>query len=87
MFEGHSGFLRTYKQLTRELYREGMKQDVKKYCEECMICRRNKSLALSPTGLLLPLEIPNSVWSDVLMDFIKGLPKANGFEVIFIVAD
>ena len=37
-----------------------MKQNVKKYCEECMICQKNKSLALSRAGLLLPLEILNS---------------------------
>ena len=74
IFGGHSGFLRTYKRLAGELYWEGMKQDVKRYCEQCLICQKNKSLALSPAGLLLPLEVPNSVWSDISMDFIEGLP-------------
>ena len=87
VFGGHSGFLRTYKRLTGELYWEGMKQDVKKYCEECMICQRNKTLALSPAGLLIPLEFPNRVWEDISMDFVEGLPKANGFEVILVVVD
>ncbi|KAA0039184.1 peroxidase 64 [Cucumis melo var. makuwa] len=81
------GFLRTYKRLVGELYWEGMKQDVKRYCEQCLICQKNKSLALSPAGLLLPLEVPNSVWSDISMDFIEGLPKSNGFETIFVVVD
>lgn len=35
VFGGHLGFLRTYKQMTREIYGEGMKKDMKKYCEEC----------------------------------------------------
>lgn len=87
VFGGHSRFLRTYKRLAGELYWEGMKQDVKKYIEQCLVCQKNKSLALSPTGLLLPLEIPNSVWSDISMDFIEGLPKFNGFKVIFVVVD
>ncbi|TYK16773.1 putative integrase [Cucumis melo var. makuwa] len=58
-----------------------MKQDVKKYGEECLVCQRNKSLALSPAGLLWPPEVLNNIWSDISMDFIEGLPKAAGFEV------
>ncbi|KAA0034981.1 Transposon Tf2-9 polyprotein [Cucumis melo var. makuwa] len=87
VFGGHSGFLRTYKRLAGELYWEGIKQDVKRYCEQCLICQKNKSLALSPARLLLPLEVPNSVWSDISMDFIEGLPKSNGFETNFVVVD
>ena len=64
-----------------------MKQDVKKYCEQCLTCQKNKSLALSHAGPLTPLGIPNSVWSDISMDFIEGLPKSNGFEVILVVVD
>ena len=44
---GHSGFLRTYKRMTGELFWVGMKAEVQKYCEECMTCQRNKTLALS----------------------------------------
>ncbi|KAL4017961.1 hypothetical protein IC575_021543 [Cucumis melo] len=84
---GHSRFLRTYKRLASELYWPGMKTDVKKHCEECVVCQRNKTLALSPTGLLTPLEIPQQVWNDISMDFIEGLPKAKGFEVVFVVVD
>ncbi|KAL4032881.1 hypothetical protein IC575_005964 [Cucumis melo] len=84
---GHSGFLRTYKRLTAELYWEGMKSNVKKHCEECLTCQRNKTLALSPAGLLVPLEVPQQVWSDISMDFVDGLPKARGFEVVLVVVD
>ncbi|KAL0537658.1 hypothetical protein IC582_026641 [Cucumis melo] len=87
VFGGHSGFLRTYKRLTGELFWQGMKGDVQKYCEECTVCQRNKSLSLSPVGLLTPLEIPSRIWDDISMDFIEGLPKAAGFEVILVVVD
>ena len=70
-----------------ELYWVGMKGDMKKYCEECVVCERNKTLALSPAGLLMPLEIPDTVWSDISMDFIDGLRKAAGFDVSFVVVD
>lgn len=36
---GHSGFLRTYKWLTSNLYWWGMKNDIKKFVEECTICQ------------------------------------------------
>ncbi|KAA0039091.1 Transposon Ty3-G Gag-Pol polyprotein [Cucumis melo var. makuwa] len=84
---GHSGFLRTYKRVAAELYWDGMKADINKHCEECLTCQRSKSLALSPAGLLVPLEIPQSIWSDISMDFVEGLPKSSGFEVILVVVD
>lgn len=87
MFGGHSGFFRTYKRLKGELYWEGMKGDVKKYCEKCVVCQHPKSLALSPAGLLMPLEIPDAVLSHIFMDFIDGLPKAAGFNVILVAVD
>ena len=87
VFGGHSGFLRTYKRMAAELHWEGMKQEVKKYCEECMICQRNKTLTLSPAGLLTPLEVPTRVWEDISMDFVEGLPKAAGYEVLLVVVD
>lgn len=63
-----------------------MKTIVKKYCEECIVYQRNKTLA-SPAGLLTPLEIPNRVWYDISMVFIDGLPKAAGFDVVLVVVD
>ncbi|TYK11165.1 transposon Tf2-1 polyprotein isoform X1 [Cucumis melo var. makuwa] len=34
---GHSGVLRTYKRIAGELYWQGMKTVIKKYCAECLI--------------------------------------------------
>ncbi|KAA0042903.1 transposon Tf2-1 polyprotein isoform X1 [Cucumis melo var. makuwa] len=84
VFGGHSGFLRTYKRAMGELYWKGMKKDIKKYCEECVVCQRNKSSVLSSTGLLMPLEIPDAIWSDISIDFIEGLPKSRGWDVILV---
>ncbi|TYK10338.1 Retrovirus-related Pol polyprotein from transposon 297 family [Cucumis melo var. makuwa] len=56
---GYWGQLRTHKRITTELYWEGMKNDIKLYVDQCHVCQQNKTQALSPTGLLQPLPIPD----------------------------
>lgn len=34
-----------------------------------------------------PLPIPEGIWTDVNTDFIGGLPKSTGREVIMVVVD
>ena len=87
MVGGHSGFLRTYKRLTRDFFWVGMKNDIKEFVEKCLVCQQNKALTLSPAGLLQPLPIPEKIWDDVTMDFIEGLPKSEGYNSILVVVD
>ncbi|TYK18018.1 Retrotransposable element Tf2 [Cucumis melo var. makuwa] len=84
---GRPFVVKTDQRTTGELFWQGMKGDVQKYYEECVVCQRNKSLSLSPAGLLTPLDILSRIWDDISMDFIEGLPKAAGFEVIFVVVN
>ena len=58
---------------------------VQDFVRACSVCQRNKSEHLQPGGLLQPLEVPSTVWSDVAMDFVEALPKVNGKSVILTV--
>ncbi|KZV42473.1 peroxidase 64 [Dorcoceras hygrometricum] len=84
---GHSGALRTYKRIAATFFWKGMKADIAKFVAECSICQQQKYDATKPAGLLQPLPIPAAIWEDVAMDFIVGLPKSKGFEVILVVVD
>ena len=51
------------------------------------MCQRIKVDTSKPVGLLLPLPIPVKPWVDISMDFVEGLPKSMGYEVVFFVVD
>jgi hypothetical protein len=53
----------------------------------CGVCQRNKTEHLHPAGLLQPLPVPSSVWSDNAMDFVEGFPKVGGKSIILTVVD
>jgi len=84
---GHSGFFRTYKRISSILYWEGMKSTIMEFIKGCEVCQENKHSTLKPAGLLQPLPIPTNVWADISIDFISGLSKAKGLDIIFVVVD
>lgn len=53
----------------------------------CVTCQDSKHDTSAYPGLLQPLPIPEEGWVDVSMDFISGLPKSRGKDVIFVVVD
>ena len=84
---GHSGFLKTYHRVKQDFFWEGLKGDVQKCVAECLVCQRNKGETIKTPGLLQPLSIPSQRWEEVSMDFITGLPRSKGHNVIMVVVD
>ncbi|XP_057992322.1 uncharacterized protein LOC131173819 [Hevea brasiliensis] len=66
-----------------KFYWRGMKSAIRDFVESCTICQQQKSSNLHPAWLLQPLALPSQIWSDILMDFVEGLPKS----VLFVVVD
>ncbi|KAD2394245.1 hypothetical protein E3N88_41222 [Mikania micrantha] len=53
----------------------------------CDVCSRAKVENIASPGLLQPLPIPDTIFADISMDFIGGLPKVKGKDTIFVVVD
>ena len=65
-----------------------MNADIERYVLTCHLCQKNKARNTMPAGLLQPLQLPQSPWHTVTMDFITQLPKTKaGHDAIFVVVD
>jgi hypothetical protein len=64
-----------------------MKHEIHKFVIECEVCQHNKGETVKSPGTLQPLSIPPSIWKDISMDFITGLPKSGNKSVIMVVVD
>jgi len=65
-----------------------MRLSIQNFVKACPACQQDKSSNQKPFGLLQPLEIPDSRWHTVSMDFITSLPKsAAGHNAILVFVD
>lgn len=86
-FGGHSGMRATHHRIKMLFYWHGMRGEVERFIRECPTCQITKSEHVHIPGLLNPLEIPDMAWTHITMDFIEGLPKSQGKDVILVVVD
>ena len=84
---GHSGVHATYQRIATVLYWKGLWKSVREFVRNCQVCQQNKPEHMASPGLLQPLPIPRSIFSDISMDFVEGLPKSGGKDVIMVVVD
>ena len=57
------------------------------YIQQCPVCQKNKAGHIPCRRLLQPLPIPEMAWTHISMDFVEGLPKSQGKDVILVVVD
>lgn len=83
----HEGVQKTLHQMCCDFDVTRVRSVAEDYVRAYIVCQRNKTEMLHPTGLLQPLPVPSQVWADISMDFIKGLSSVHGKPVILTVVD
>lgn len=64
-----------------------MKAHIYKWIAECPICQVSKGENVLTPGLLNPLLVHEMTWTRITIDFIEGLAKSKGRDVILVVVD
>jgi hypothetical protein len=84
---GQSRFTKTYDRVKHYFFWDGMKKDVRTFVVECDVCQRNKGETIKSPCIIQLIMIPPTIWRDISMDFIVGLPKLGNKLVIMVVVD
>jgi len=84
---GHGGRWKTVELVTRNYWWPGVMRDVGRYVEGCDGCQRKKNRAEEPAGKLKLNEVPEKLWTHLMVDFITKLPVVAGKDAILVVCD
>lgn len=57
------------------------------FISKCSTCQSTKYVTKLPVRLLQPLDLPMTLWEDISMDFIIGLPSYQGQMVVLVVVN
>ena len=84
---GHPGRWKTLELVMRNYWWLQISEFILSYVDGCDTCQRGKSYLEMPAGKLMPNPIPTRPWINISIDFITGLPGAQGYDTIFVVCD
>ena len=64
-----------------------MSRYIRQYVSTCDLCLRTKPIRQAPVGELHPLQIPDSRWDMLSVDFVVELPLSSGHNAVMTVVD
>lgn len=71
---GHFGRDKTITAVSSKFFWPQIHRDVPNFIKRCYICQTAKGSSQN-TSLYAPFPIPSTIWEDLTMDFVLGLPK------------
>lgn len=83
---GHFGKDKSFQLMSDRYFWPQLRKDVSNYVKRCFTCQTAKGQKQN-TGLYCSLPIPESIWEDLSMDFILGLPKTQRGSTRFLLVD
>nr|GFB21070.1 retrotransposon protein, putative, Ty3-gypsy subclass [Tanacetum cinerariifolium] len=87
-FSIHSDSTKMYRDLKKNFWWNGMKQDVARFVAKCLTCQQVKIEHQRVSGLLQTLDIPTWKWDQISMDSVTGLPRTfKKNDPIWVVVD
>jgi hypothetical protein len=83
---GHRGVATTLAKALDRFCWKRIRQDVKDFCERCVVCRRAK-IQPQMAATLYPLPVPPRPLHTFGLDYLTHLPENNGCNIVMIVVD
>jgi hypothetical protein len=84
--DGHRGVAITLAKALDRFWWKRLRQDLKDFCERCVVCRR-ATIQPEMAATLYPLLVPPRPWHIVGLNYLEHLPESNGLNTMLIVVD
>jgi len=84
---GHPRHWKILKLVSRDYWWPQMSRYIGQYVGTCDLCLRTKPIRQALVSELYPLQIPDSRWDTLSVDFIVELPLSSGHNAVITVID
>jgi len=84
---GHPGCWKILELVSRNYWWPQMFRYIRQYVSTCDLCLRTKLIRQAQVGELHPLQISNSQWDTLSVDFVVELPLSSGHDAVITVVD